>query len=140
MSSLVVLAILGMLRSPMWLETAILSVTGQDNTRLNTTGLQDRLKKRKVKSLSRVQLFATPWTPGSSVLGILWARITGVGRHSLLQRIFPAQGSNPDLPHCRQIFCHLSHQGIPEVVINFIKCKYMFSSVQFSRSVVSDSL
>ena len=31
------------------------------------------------KSLSRVQLFATPWTdpPGSSVLGILQARILG---------------------------------------------------------------
>ena len=24
--------------------------------------------------------------------------------HSLLQGIFPTQGSNPDLPHCRQIF------------------------------------
>ena len=28
---------------------------------------------------------------------------TGVGSLSLLQRIFPTQGSNPDLPHCRQI-------------------------------------
>ena len=34
------------------------------------------------------------WSPpGSSVLGILWARITGVGRHSLLQRIFLTQVS-----------------------------------------------
>ena len=34
--------------------------------------------KVKVKSLSRVQLFATPWTcslPGSSICGILQARI-----------------------------------------------------------------
>ena len=30
--------------------------------------------KVKVKSLSRVRLFATPWTPGSSVHGIFWAR------------------------------------------------------------------
>ena len=34
---------------------------------------------------------------------------TGVGSHSLLQRIFPAQGSNPDLLPCRQILYHLSH-------------------------------
>ena len=35
-------------------------------------------KERKVKLLSRVQLFATPWTvalPGSSVRGIFQARI-----------------------------------------------------------------
>ena len=29
---------------------------------------------------------------------------TGVGSHSLLQGIFPTQGSNPGLLHCRQIF------------------------------------
>ena len=31
--------------------------------------------KVKVKSLSRVRLFVTPWTPGSSVHGILQTRI-----------------------------------------------------------------
>ena len=31
--------------------------------------------------------------PGSSVLGILQARNTGVGGHALLQGIFPTQGS-----------------------------------------------
>ena len=36
---------------------------------------------------------------------------TGVGCHALLQGIFPTQGSNPGLPHCRQILYHLSHQG-----------------------------
>ena len=29
----------------------------------------------------------------------------------LLQGIFLTQGSNPGLPHCRQILYHLSHQG-----------------------------
>ena len=38
---------------------------------------------------------------------------TGVGYHSLLQGIFPTQGSNPSLPHCKQILYHLSHQGSP---------------------------
>ena len=33
---------------------------------------------------------------------------TGVGSLSLLQGIFPTQGSNPGLPHCRQILCQLS--------------------------------
>ena len=35
---------------------------------------------------------------------------TGEGSHSLLQGIFPTQGSNPDLLHCRQILYHLSHR------------------------------
>ena len=36
---------------------------------------------------------------------------TGVGNLSLLQGIFPTQGSNPGLPHCRQILYQLSHKG-----------------------------
>ena len=35
---------------------------------------------------------------------------TGMGSHSLLQGIFPTQGSNLGLPHCRQGLYHLSHQ------------------------------
>ena len=39
-----------------------------------------------------------PWdSPGKN---------TGVGCHFLLQRIFPTQGSNPHLLHCRQILHH----------------------------------
>ena len=38
---------------------------------------------------------------------------TGVGSLSLLQGIFPSQGSNPCLSHCRWILYHLSHQGSP---------------------------
>ena len=34
----------------------------------------------------------------------------GVGCHSLLQRIFPTQGSNLGLPYSRQIFYCLKHQ------------------------------
>ena len=47
---------------------------------------------------------------GFSVHGILQARITGVGCHSLLQGIFPTQGLKPGLPHHRQRLYHLSHQ------------------------------
>ena len=35
---------------------------------------------------------------------------TGGGSLSLLQGIFPTQGSNPGLPHCRWILCQLSHR------------------------------
>ena len=42
---------------------------------------------------------------------------TGVGCHLLLQRIFPTQGSNPGLPHCRQTLYHLSHQVSPHLII-----------------------
>ena len=38
---------------------------------------------------------------------------TGVGWHSLLQGIFPTQGSNPGLLHCRRILNLLRHQGSP---------------------------
>ena len=37
----------------------------------------------------------------------------GEGNGTPLQGIFPAQGSNPGLQHCRQILYHLSYQGSP---------------------------
>ena len=38
---------------------------------------------------------------------------TGAGSLSLLQEIFPAQGSNPGLPHCRRTLYQLGHKGSP---------------------------
>jgi len=47
----------------------------------------------------------TPWNfPGQN---------TGVSSLSLLQGIFPTQGSNPGLLHCRRILYQLSHKGSP---------------------------
>ena len=40
---------------------------------------------------------------------------TGVGSNSLLQGIFPTQGSNPGLLHCRRILHQLSNQGSPRM-------------------------
>ena len=54
--------------------------------------------------------------PGSSVHGDSPGKNTGVGCHALLQRIFPTQGSNPGLLHCRQILHCLSHQGSPRIL------------------------
>ena len=48
-----------------------------------------------------------------SVHGDSPGKNTGVGIHSLLQRIFPTQGSKPGLPRCRWILHHLSHQSGP---------------------------
>ena len=41
---------------------------------------------------------------------------TGVGSLSLLQGIFPTQGSNPCLLHCGQILYQLSHKGSPRIL------------------------
>ena len=38
---------------------------------------------------------------------------TGMGHHFLLQGIFPTQGSNVGLLHCRQILYQLSYKGNP---------------------------
>ena len=47
----------------------------------------------------------SPWNfPGKNI---------GVDSHSFLQGIFPTQGSNTGLPHCRQILYQLGHQGSP---------------------------
>ena len=50
----------------------------------------------------------SPWnSPGQN---------TGVGNRSLLQGIFPTQGSNPGLPHCRQILYQLCCNGSPRIL------------------------
>ena len=50
----------------------------------------------------------SPWSsPGQN---------TGVGSCSLLQGIFPTQGLNSGLLHCRQILCQLSFHGSPRIL------------------------
>ena len=50
----------------------------------------------------------SPWnSPGQN---------TGVDTLSLLQGIFPTQGSNSGLPVCRRILYQLSHKGSPSVI------------------------
>ena len=44
---------------------------------------------------------------------------TGVSCHCLLPGIFPTQGLNPGLLHCRQMLYCLSHQGSPTQLIFF---------------------
>ena len=50
----------------------------------------------------------SPWnSPGQN---------TGEGSLFLLQGIFPTQGLNPGLPHCRWSLYQLSHQGSPRIL------------------------
>ena len=72
--------------------------------RLNNMLLKNQWIKVKVASdsLQPHRLFRPRNSPGQN---------TGVCSLSPLQGIFPTQGSNPGLPHCRWILYQLSHQG-----------------------------
>ena len=62
---------------------------------------------------------------------------TGVGSLFLFQGIFPIQGSNLGLPHCRQTLYHLSHIGhykilkIVPYTIQLVLVSYLFYLEQF---------
>ena len=76
----------------------------------------------KSESVSRSVMSNNPRDcsrPGSSIYGISQVRILQwvniqVGKHSLPWGIFPIQGLNPGLQHCRQILYQLSHKGSPQ--------------------------
>ena len=85
-------------------------------------------ESEKWKLLSCVRIFVThgiysPWnTPSQN---------TGVGSCSILQRIFPTQGPNPGLPHCRQILYQLSHKGGPIfslLLLNFVAYIFLYNN------------
>ena len=74
--------------------------------------------KVKVKVAQLYRLLATPWTVACQApLSMEFSRQEyWKGNLSLLQRIFPTQGLNLRLSHCRQILYCLSHQG--SLVVN----------------------
>ena len=96
----------------------------------------DKRALHEVKSLSRVRLFATPWTvayrPWDSP-----GRNTAVGCHFFLQGIFPTQGSNLCLLcllHCRWILYPLNH-----LISVFDQLKWdSLSSVKIQCKILSD--
>ena len=65
----------------------------------------------KCESLS-CPVICDPWTVAHQVLcpENFPGKNIGVGSHSFLEGIFLTQGSNPGLPHCRQILYHMNHQ------------------------------
>ena len=73
----------------------------------------------------------TPWLQPTRLL-CPWDSLgknTGVGCHALLQGIFPTQGSNPGLSHCRQILYCLSHQESPWI-LEWVACPFSRGSLQ----------
>ena len=83
----------------------------------------------------RPQGLYSPWnSPGQN---------TGVGSHSLLQGIFPTQGSNSGLPRCRRILYQLNHQESPtslKVLFIFFFFSFCSSDWQISNIYISSYL
>ena len=74
--------------------------------------------------------------PGFSVHGILQARILEWIAISFSRGIFPTQGSNPGLLHCRQMLYPLNHQGKlfvmpPQKTIQTMVGKFSFEAEDF---------
>ena len=60
----------------------------------------------------------------------------GVCSLFLLQEIFPTQGSNPGLPHCRRILYQLSHQESPRI-LEWVAYPFSSGEPQFNSWVRS---
>ena len=87
--------------------------------------------KVKMKSLSRVRLFATPWTVAYQA-----SLSMGFSRQEYWSGLpFPSPGDlpnpemNPCLPHCRQMLYHLSHQESTHQGSHFSIKLYLISSM-----------
>ena len=100
-------------------------------------------------SLSRVQLFATPWTVAYQVPSMrfsrqeYWSELPFPSPEDL----FPTQGSNSGLLHCRQTPYFLSHQGNQVYTISVLywahlcmKCSLGISHFLEEISSVSHSI
>ena len=95
-----------------WLRSAIESKSH--------SGVSDSLQPHGLHS---------PWnSPGQN---------TGVGSLFLLQRIFPTQGLNPRLPHCRRILYKLSYQGSPVEVRAVVKQRTMHRTAVHGEELAS---
>ena len=93
-----------------------ISLTGEPPSVVASSLSLPQPLKVKVSQLWCHGLYS-PWnSPGQN---------TGVGSCSLLQGVFPTQGLNPGLPHCRWILYQLSHQGSPRI-LEWVA--YLFSS------------
>ena len=75
-----------------------------------------------------------------TVGGILQARILDWVPFPFSRGIFPNQGSNPGLPHCRRILYQLSHQGSPKALREDVFLLLLSRSVVRTRHQVQDIL
>ena len=69
--------------------------------------------------------------PGSSVHGVLQARILEWVAIPFSSKVFPTQGLNLGLLHYRQILYHLSHQGScrPPLPTLILYCHFLYISI-----------
>ena len=81
------------------------------------------------ESESRLVVSDSLWPHGLSSFWNSLGKNTGGGSLSFLQGIFPTQGSNPGLPHCRQILYQLSHKGSPRI-LEWVACPFSSGSSQ----------
>ena len=86
----------------------------------------------KWKSLSHVWLYATLCI----VHGILQVRILEWVDVSFSRGIFPTQGLNPGLQHCKQILYQLSHQGSPKEE-GWVTKNWCFQTVVLEKTLES---
>ena len=73
------------------------------------------------------------YSPGNSP-----GQKTGVGRLSLLQGIFPTQGANLGLLHCRWILYQLSHKGSPRILewIAYFLLQWIFPTQESNQGLL----
>ena len=84
-------------------------LTAQDSAlSWSPASMSSKSERHSVLCNSATHGLYSPWSsPGQN---------TGVGSHSLLQRIFPTKESNPGLPHCRQSLYQLRHKQSPKIL------------------------
>ena len=97
-------------------------------SKLTLTKIQWLLEPYSHVLVKSLVVSSSLWLCGLQPTTLLHARdftgkSAGVGCHFLLQRIFPTQGSNSGLPHCRQMLYCLSHQSV-----------FIFASFPFNAS------
>ena len=78
-------------------------------------GLMHSLYFWTVNSESRSVVSDSLWPHRQNRPWVSLGQDTGVGSFSLLQRIFPTQGSNPGPLHCEWILYQLSHKRSPRI-------------------------
>ena len=81
------------------------NLPAMQDTRVQSLSQEDPLEKGMVTH-SSILAWRILWTekPGGYCPWDFLDKNTGVGDHALLQEIFPTQGLNPGLLHCRRFF------------------------------------
>ena len=117
---------------PLPLPRCAVSVAGQSSQPKKQAKHRRSMSSVKLaavaQSLSCVRLSVTPWTVPARPL-CPWdspGMTTGVGCHVLLQGIFPTQGWNPCLLHCRWILYRWAFIRRPENLAALYNQKWCF--------------